>query len=190
MGIRNVITRQNVKPLLRLFDHYYKKGIKDAMDRNDDFYCRDFAEKMRAPKSFAFLDTPYLLTWKEWRFYAYPECRMNRLNSAAPILDGIKTYTGYIAAVLPMLMDFYLKGIHDWLEYPNKGNWARFYNRPYARWGEKIRFPAWDAVLEDLQLMMIDRSHLEEEVEDGLSRLAFDNLSEVIWKLTRKLPKE
>lgn len=190
MAVGNIITRKNVKHLLRLFDHYYKKGIYDAMNRQDDFFCRDFMERMRAPKAFGFLDTPYVLTWKEWRFYAYPECRMNKLNSAAPILDGIKTYTGHVAAILPMLMDFYLKGIKDWLEYPNGSNWVRFYNRPYARWGDKIRFPIWAAVLDDLQLMMIDRSHLESEAQNGLSPLAFDTLSEVIWKLTRKIGKE
>lgn len=190
MGISNIITRKNVKPLLRLFDHYYKKGIRDAIEKGDDFFCRDFVERMREPKVFGFLDTPYVLTWKEWRFYAYPECRMNKLNSAAPILDGIKTYTGHIAAILPMLMDFYLKGIKDWCEYPNRGNWARFQSRPYARWGEKIRFPAWEAVLDDLQIMMIDRSHLEADCEDGLTRMAFENLSEVIWRLTRKLDEE
>lgn len=187
---RNIITRKNVKYLLRLFDHYYKKGIKDAIERNDDFFCREFVEKMTAPRTFGFLDTPYSLTWKEWRFYAYPECRMNRLNSAAPILDSIKLYTGHVAAILPMLMDFYLKGINDWLEYPNSGHWARFHNRPYARWGDKIRFPSWNAVIDDLQLMMISRSHMESEVQDGLCKLAFDNLSDIIWRLTRPLPKE
>jgi hypothetical protein len=190
MAIGNIITRKNVKPLLRLFDHYYKKGVKDAMDRGDDFFCRDFTERMRSAKTFGFLDTPYILNWKEWRFYAYPECRMAKLNSAAPILDGIKTYTGYIAAVLPMLMEFYLKGIKDWCDYPISGNWARFYNRPYSRWGAKVTFPSWDAVMDDLQIMIIDRFHLEEESENGLSRLAFDSLAEVIWRLTRKPAEE
>lgn len=190
MSISNIITRKNIKPLLRLFDHYYKKGVKDAMDMRDECYCLSFSERMRAAKTFGFLDTPYVLSWKEWRFYAYPECRIARLNIAAPILDGIKTYTGHIAAILPMLMEFYLKGIRDWCASPLNGNWALFKNRTYARWGDKIRYPAWDAVIDDLQIMIIDRFHLEEGSEDALPRQAFDNLAEVIWKLTRKIPKE
>ena len=190
MSTVNVITRDNVKPLLRLFDHYYKKGVKDAIERHDDFYCRDFVEQMRSSKRFGFLDTPYVMTWKDWRFYAYPECRKKKLTKAAIVLDRIKTYTGHIAAILPMLMEYYLMGIKDWCEYPNSGKFVIFESTNYAKWSDKIKGRGFNAFYDEFLITIIERFHLEEGSEDALPKRAFDDLAELIWLLTRPLPKK
>lgn len=185
-----------------LFDQCYKMGIEDAIDINDDIACNDFVARMYAPMKFGRIVHSYEVDWREWKFMltqlVHRNVRFRQMG--IKYFDGIVSYGNYLTCALPIAMDFYLQGIKDYVKFPRKGNFIRFRDKCFMRWGDKLRKATMDDFVRDVTQFCYERTHLESEAYEammskdkrerykgvrGLSRAAFMSFQSDIWKYTR-----
>lgn len=176
--VTNLINGRNIRRLLLLFDIYYKKGVIDAMEHGDPWSLRDFVNNKRKTSGYGLIVRHPSLHWKEWLTLMRCEASLNKWNNIRELLLAIRSETGYLGAVLPMTMGYYLKGIEDYADYPYPANKAIFLSREFVLWRDKIKGRDIRKAVEDAQLMTVDLGHMEY----GPSNEDFITLSEVIHK--------
>lgn len=187
------INYYSARSIIRLYDYLYKKGVSDAISVDDEYRCRDFLAKMCKPRSFGFVTLPYGFTWSEWKFHLskmiYDKGLYRKLGLA--FLDCIFSYSNYMACSLAIAMDFYKKGISDYLDNPIPSQFEIFNNHLYMQWGVKLKRRKEDEVMRDVIEMCYSRSHTDNDYsypayERGLSGQAFETYQKELWRHTRK----
>ena len=181
MAVTNLINKSNLKWVLILFDHFYKMGVIDAMEKTDQWQARDFVTRMRESKTYGTIDKDYSLGWKQWLALVRYECSLKNWNKLRDLLFCITSNRGYIATILPLTMAYYLKGIEDYWDNPNPINKTLFLSRNFNLWSQKIKFRNINGMIEDVQLMTVDVGHNNQD---------FITMSEVIFQASRHGKKE
>lgn len=188
-----LLTRKNSRYLLSLLDFAYKQGVLSAYDADDERYCEEFVSKHKDGTSFGLLEVQGEdITWKEWRWTLTCWARQARVYLIArEYLDHIAG-RNYLWAVLPVAFDFYLKGIEDWVKYPNPCNLEVFKNKPKIHWIVERRNDKKviknDEIVSEIQRICFERGRKDKGIKGGLSQCCYDAFASTIWTLTRKLP--
>jgi hypothetical protein len=74
---------------------------------------------------------------------------------------------------MPIAMDFYMKGLKDYAEYPNSDNWVKFNSQSFMVWGKTIRKSKMDEFLRFLTGFCFDRIRIDQAaIEFKAERLA------------------
>lgn len=176
MAVSNIINKSNLKWVLILFDHFYKMGVIDAMEKTDQWQAHDFIARMRESGVYGTVDRDYSMGWKQWLALVRYECSLQNWRITREILGCITSSKGYIATILPMTMAYYLKGIEDYWNNPCPTNKTLFLAKNFNVWGEKIKSRNINGMIEDAQLMTVDVGH---------NNRAFITMSEVIYHASR-----
>lgn len=176
MGVGNIINKSNLKWVLILFDHFYRMGVIDAMDKTDQWQARDFISRMRESGTYGTIDRDYSMGWKQWLALVRYECSLQNWRTTREILGCITSSRGYVATILPMTMAYYLKGIEDYWNNPNPVNKTLFLSKNFNLWAEKIKSRNINGMIEDAQLMTVDIGHNNQD---------FITMSQVIYQASR-----
>ena len=183
MATLGLLNRGNMPQVLSLFDHYYKLGVHHARDFRDNTECMAFVERMRSGRKFGFIDDGHELSWKYWRLFMYTECRKIRAGQVYRILFGISSYKTQVAILLPLAMELYLKGISDWVDYPNAGNMVVFDSKKFADWGREIKPCKKDVFVGKVIDLLIARNLRAEEegLEEEFPEGHCDSFANLLW---------
>lgn len=176
MAVRNIINGRNLKWVLTLFDHFYKMGVIDAMEKTDQWQARDFIARMRESGTYGTIEKDYSMGWRQWLALVRYESSLQNWKTTRDILGCITSSRGYVATILPMTMAYYLKGIEDYWNNPNPINKTLFLSKKFNLWAEKIKVRNTNAMIEDAQLMTIDIGHNNQD---------FITMSQVIFQASR-----
>ena len=176
MAVRNLINNSNLRWVLILFDHFYKMGVIDAMEKTDQWQARDFVSRMRESGTYGTIDRDYSMGWKQWLALVRYECSLKKWNALRDLLACITSSRGYVATILPITMAYYLKGIEDYWDNPNPINKTLFLAKSFYQWGSKIKTRNINGMIEEVQLMTVDI---------GQNNQDFITMSEVIYQASR-----
>ena len=95
MAIRNLINKSNLRWVLILFDHFYRMGVIDAMEKTDQWQARDFVARMRESGVYGTIDRDYSMGWKQWLALVRYECSLQNWKTTREILGCITSSRGY-----------------------------------------------------------------------------------------------
>lgn len=159
---------------MRLFDQCYKMGVKDGIDIGNESQCEEFCEKMYRAECFGRIIYDYEFSWREWKFrlsqLVYEDTKFRCLG--LKYFECITSYASYLACVLPIAMDFYMKGLKDYALYPNSENWVKFNSKWFALWGKTVRKSNSDEFLRFLTGFCYDRIRIDQAaIEYKVARL-------------------
>ena len=135
--MRSPITRKSAPEIIRLLDLCYKQGVVDAAEMEDDLSVKDWLDETVESNRYGLVcvDDPKC-DWKRWRFYLLRWCRDNRMSTLGfDYIDNIRKASGIGYIIIPVSFKFYLRGVRDWLQYPNEMNMALFKSKGRLRWG-------------------------------------------------------
>lgn len=163
------------RALMRLFDKCYKMGVEDAIAIGNEMQCVEFCDKMYRAECFGRIVYDYEYSWREWKYRLSQiiyEDVMYR-HQGLKYFECITTYGSYLACVMPIAMDFYMKGLKDYAEYPNSDNWVKFNSQSFMIWGKTIRKSKMDEFLRFLTGFCFDRIRIDQAaIEFKAERLA------------------
>lgn len=166
--------------MLRLFDICYKQGVIDAYEMDDRSACEEFLQNTSGPKQFGLLSLPYDIKWREWLTILTRWALNNKMIRVVEhVFNAITTYNGYLAVVLPITFDFYVKGIKDYINNPTAWELSKFKNKLYAEWGGNTQ-RRMAHLVNDMQIMMFDRERNEEQPGVGLTKTAYKTFSMIV----------
>lgn len=177
MVTRNLINKRNLRKVFILFDHFYKMGVIDAMEKTDQWQARDFISRMRESGLYGTIEKDYSMGWKQWLALVRYECSLKNWLSVRDLLACITSSRGYVATILPLTMAYYLKGVEDYWNNPNPVNKTLFLSKDFNVWGEKIKSRNIKGMTEEVQLMTVDIGHNNQD---------FITMSEVIFYASQK----
>lgn len=185
-----IINRRTARQTFRFFDACYRQGVLDAYNIDDEEKCKDFVNRMKSPKKFSLLYVDYDMTWQEWRAILFRWCITERLIIFADeVLNRIKTYSGYLSVFLPIAMDFYCKGILDFVAYPNPTKIVKFKSTKRIYWKTFTKISAMEFV-SDVQLFSFERIRIDATDEDnGLNKTNYESFCHVVWAASKPLPQ-
>ena len=171
--VGNIINKSNLRWVLILFDHFYRMGVIDAMEKTDRWQARDFVSRMRESGTYGTIDRDYSMGWKQWLALVRYECSLQNWKATRKILGCITSSRGYVATILPMTMAYYLKGVEDYWNNPNPVNKTLFLSKNFNLWDDKIKSRKISRMIEDAQLMTVDI---------GYNNQDFITMSQVIYQ--------
>lgn len=102
MVTRNLINKRNLRKVFILFDHFYKMGVIDAMEKTDQWQARDFISRMRESGLYGTIEKDYSMGWKQWLALVRYECSLKNWLSVRDLLACITSSRGYVATILPL----------------------------------------------------------------------------------------
>lgn len=197
---RQVMTPINFyssRALVHLFDTCYKMGVEDAIQVDDIYHCKEWAEEKYAPSTFSRVIHDYDMSWQEWKFRLSQLIRDGKFKILGiKFFDSITGYSTYLAVSLPIAMDFYLKGVKDYCSRPFSQDWVLFKSGNYYRWGKKkLVKESQDHIIREVAEFTFDRIRLDEPLYKaghkdefgrmGLSPGAYQNFYKELWRYTR-----
>ena len=196
--MKPLINIKSFSDIVRLFDFMYKKAIMDCIDVDDVRKCKDFLRDMKSNKAYALLEFEYEMTWREWKNTLYFFCLRKRLNTVALILDYVNSIYSYYAVILPVAMEFYLKGVADYIECPYQDDYLRFSEKPLEIWGRPSLPKTTRRMMDDMMQLIMDRRHrvIEDPMKKAESDLkepspsSYDTFAECMWRLSETLKKQ
>lgn len=167
----SAINERNARRLLRLFHECYKHGVEDASRVYDEEKRKVYVGAMETSHTYMKVGQDYEIKWKEWIVELLMYCRnMNRMdvNIVRDYLYDIKEYKGYKAIPLRVSMDFYVRGVKAFNDYPAYQGMELFLaeNKAY-RWqkGFYQTIPlSYIDFFEDMHMMVYDRMHTDMEM--------------------------
>lgn len=184
-----IINRTSITQILALFDYAYKRGVVDAYEEGDDARCEKFVEEMSQSSEYGLLADDFRMSTREWKFIVGSWCHERRLiRLQTKYIERIYA-KNHLAAILPVVQDFYVRGVKDWLEYPNPTRVEVFKNSSRAKWlisgrDRKIMTP-YDYASK-VQEFCFNRERRAIKGLEELPKEAFMNFSSEIWLSTRK----
>lgn len=160
------INYYSARSLMRLFDQCYKMGIRDAIKVGDEAILGEFCDKMYAPEKFGRVIYDYTYSWKEWKFRLTQILYEGDSQTMMPrrglkFFDCVTKYSGYLACVFPVAMDFYLWGIKEYCKYPNPSNLVKFEEKGFQLWGQKIKKVAMEDFVRKVTEFCYDREKID-----------------------------
>ena len=160
---RSRINASTTRALLYLFYDCYRHGVEDASKVCDENYCKDYVEKMKSSHVFRLVNHDYEMSWKEWRMrmVVYSSNLTSRRDLIRRFLLGIESYGRYYSVCLRVAMDFYVKGVEDFSNYPVYTSLELFLaDKHFSLWKKGFEYDVYrniEKVLEDTQLLVYDR---------------------------------
>lgn len=168
------INHYSARSLMRLFDQCYKLGVKDGIDVGNESQCEEFCDKMYRAECFGRIVLDYEYSWREWKFrlsqMIYEDTKYR--HQGLKYFECVTTYASYLACVLPIAMDFYMKGLKDYASYPNSENWVKFNSKSFILWEKNLRKSTSDEFLRFLTGFCYDRIRIDQAaIEYKIERL-------------------
>jgi hypothetical protein len=165
------ISRHEASCILWTFDHFYKLGIRDAQDERDEMFCLEFINKTTVPGMFGLVGDENLLSGSEWILAICYQLRGTRVvTTMRKLMDRI-TRDNYYWCLLPLIQDFYNKGMKDFYAKPKYDNIEIFMSQPFKRWGSNKKICR-DDIIEDAQMFCYSRTKSDEENQNKSSKSA------------------
>ena len=159
------INYYSARSLMRLFDSLYKLGVEDAISIGNESQCEEFCERMYKAECFGRIVNDYSYSWREWKYrltqIVYDEVMYRK--QGLKFFDCISSYSSYLACVMPISMDFYMKGLKDYAKYPNSQNWIKFKDKGFTLWGKVPRKTNMDEFVRLLTGFCYDRIRIDQE---------------------------
>lgn len=184
-----LITKNNARHLITLFDIAFRHGVIHASEVADDYKCREWVAKIREDHTFGLVNCDWFMDWREWRYTLSRWCRYNRIYTLAEsCLDKIK-HMNYAWAILPLCMDFYIMGVEEWLSYPNERDLDAFKSRSRIHWKDiehKMKRIRLDDYIAYAQGFAYERIRSEADLPTAPSAISYNSLCQMIWQYTRK----
>lgn len=196
--MKPLINPSSYGQIIKLLDFIYKKAIMDCIDRDDVAACRQFVKTMHNKKAYGMIEFDYEMTWREWKNTLYFFCLKKRLYKVSLLLDFINSIYTYYAVILPVSMEFYLKGVEDYIACPYEGDYLRFSESPREVWGRPSAPKTNRRMMDDMLQMVLKRRHhkfdsLEAKAKSDLmepSPANYDTFTECMWRLGELLKTE
>lgn len=168
------INYYSARGLMRLFDALYKLGVEDAISIGNESQCEEFCERMFAAEKFGRIINDFEYSWREWKYrltqVVYEDVMYRK--QCLKFFDCISSYSTYLACALPVAMDFYMKGLKDYVDYPNSDNWVKFKSKGFTLWGKTPRKTNMDEFVRLITGFCYDRMRIDQEaIEYRLKRL-------------------
>lgn len=191
--MKNPITRTIASQMLSLFDYAFKRGVLDAAEMRDDYFCDDFIRRREKPSSYGILDSPYDMDWREWKFTINRWCAKGKLRQLYySFIDKINR-PGYLMVILPLVQDFYVMGIKEWREYSNPVPLEIFRSQSRVHWkpidGKSMSRISNNQFVSYAQGFAYNRAHKAADGSDVLSSKSYELFSIELWRATRPIPK-
>lgn len=173
----------NMNSLMRLMYQCYRKGVLDACEMNDDFFCQEFVDRHTENGTYGVLYLEGDMSRNEWIFTLYMLCREKRMFPLYKnYLEEVRSSQGMYGVTFPILMDFYLLGVKAWLEYPNPIRRGPFMHEKRTKWmptrdGRPISF-TWIMLVDYTQRFCFDRKrHIENQSEHRIRPEAWEDFA-------------
>jgi hypothetical protein len=159
---------------MRLFDALYKLGVEDAIAIGNESQCEEFCDRMYRAECFGRIINDFTYSWREWKYrltqVVYDDVMYRK--QCLKFFDCISSYSTYLACVMPIAMDFYMKGLKDYAKYPNSANWVKFKDKGFTLWEKSPRKVTMDEFVRLLTGFCYDRMRIDQEaIEFRLKRL-------------------
>lgn len=153
------------RALLQLLDDCYKWGVKDAAEVDNAPLCEGYADKCREPGVFGRVTNEYTMDWREWTLTLNHQARMRSFTGPMVAFFGMmgKFGANYLSAFIVAAQEIYIQGMKDYNSKPDKAKMAAFMYKPKVRWNTKIETWHPRMMIEDVQMMLYKRLHMEEE---------------------------
>ena len=181
--------------IVALLDFIYKKAIMDCIDKDDVHSCNKFLKEMKSGKKYGLIEFEYEMTWREWKNLLYFFCLRKRLNSVALIFDYINSMSTYYSVLLPVAMEFYLKGVSDFIECPYEDDYLRFSESRLEVWGKPDEARTRRRMMDDMLQLVMERRH--RKIEDPMlkaksdliepSDTNYDAFTESMWRINEHI---
>lgn len=152
--IFRVIDRTTARQLGVVFMELYKRGVRDACEADDEGLVREHIELIEAPRMFGFVGAAReSYTYWENRMIDIAEDRRFR-GSLVEYFTRLGKYgKSFLSAALVIAKDFYIRGLEDYLRWPDERRIPQLDKYDYLWWGEK-------------GVKKIDKYHLRTFVQD------------------------
>lgn len=184
---------RNIAPsIIKLFDLCFRQGVLDAYEFHDDYEAKDFVARHKEAWDFAVLGKPEPYLWDEWRFTLFHWARMNGMNKLA--VEHIYQITKKNPQwyLLPHCMCFYLKGIEEWLEFPDPTRIEIFKKGKFVHWKKMppgLQKMDKNDIISSMHEFVFDFRRLPRE-ERPFSVMTFDGYARAMHTLTRAYSKK
>lgn len=189
----SLLDRSTVKLVLRLLDFSFRQGVLDACKYQDEFRCREFIKERRENLNYGVLDIDEPLDWVEWRYILTKWSIKGRFHKVSvKFLDRITT-VNYNWVILPVAQEFYIRGIEEFLEYPNGRNLELFKSKHRVHWyynGKPFKYITNDDIVTAIQDICYEKKRKDAGKEGSPSKLSYDAFCRTVWTLTRPLYKD
>lgn len=190
---RTPINRRNFNQVISLFDRAYKQGVYEAAKINNEYYCSNFILEKSKPSTFGLLQHDYEMDWREWRFILSKWCDTSHLRALYNnVIMTINTPT-YLMVILQFAQDYYVQGVKDWLEYPNRMGLKVFLNKQRCRWkpyeGKLYSVIQTRSYITDIQERAYYRQHNCVRDGDMIKSKSYTVFATNMWRCSVPLPK-
>lgn len=190
---RSTVNKTTAKQIIRLLDYCFKMGVVEACYLEDDYAVKDWLEEHKPLWTYGSLsepETPY--DWQRWRYTLFRWTRLISLRHLGETyIDLIRKSMGFHYALLPLSMRFYLMGVEEWIDYPNRQKIELFVNTLYVHW--KPMKPATlqnmrvDDYISYIQEFIYELGKLPEEDRDKVCKVSLANsFVQALWQFTRR----
>lgn len=160
----NAINWFSCRAILQLLDDCYKWGVYDAAEAQNQSLCEEYINKYREPGVFGRIKDEYTVDWREWTLTLNHQARVRSYCGAmTKYFDMMGRFgTNYLSALIVAAQEIYIRGLTDYNRKPNRGKVPAFMDKPKVLWDETLRPWHVRVMIEDVQMMLYKRLHLEE----------------------------
>lgn len=168
-GINNAITKSTIREMTNILDWLYKRGVEDAyLQRDNEGMIREYLEKTSKTGVYAFLSDDIVeIDWREWALRIMAKARTSSWNGAMSRFFNLMGNFGsnYLSVFIPVTLQFYRRGIKDYLKYPRGCSFSQFISYPHkCVWTSKgIRRRKPRYYCDEVQLTCFDLKRRDEE---------------------------
>lgn len=138
MGSGAIIDKTFVSKLISMADWLYRKGVVDCSHLiYDEGLIREWLEKMEEPRAYGYLEERVrVMSSDEWATRLMLKARQTCWNGAmCNYLNKMGRFgQSYLSVFIPCSMQFYLKGVKDYLNAPLAADINIFLERTRKEW--------------------------------------------------------
>ena len=160
----NAINWFSCRAILQLLDDCYKWGVCDAAEVSNQSLCEGFINKYREPGVFGRVIYEYTVDWREWTLTLNHQARIRSFSGPMAkyfTLMG-KFGANYLSTLIVAAQEIYIQGLIDYNKKPNKSRIPAFMDKGRVKWGYMLSNWHTRIMIEDIQMMLYKRLHLEE----------------------------
>lgn len=160
----NAINWFSCRAILQLLDDCYKWGVTDAAEVQNQSLCEGYINKYREPGVFGRVTYEYTVDWREWTLTLSHQSRIRSYSGAMSRYFNLmgKFGANYLSALIVAAQEIYIQGLIDYNNRPSRARVPAFMDRPKVRWDSTLQPWHTRVMLEDVQMMLYKRLHLEE----------------------------
>lgn len=162
----NAVTYFSCRAILNLLDDCYKWGVCDAAEVESQSLCEEYINKYREPGVFGRVTYGYTVDWREWTLTVSHQARRKSYYGAMARYFNLmgKFGANYLSAFVVAAQEIYIQGMIDYNRKPLKSGLSAFMYRAKVRWDIPLKPWHPHMMLEDVQMMLYKRFHLEQEM--------------------------